>query len=224
MNKELEALEKIDHTICLAFGENNKALFNKDNETHIDCRDIYEFFDCYCIIGTALKEKEEQDNIINIIKETIEFDVLEPQVEVKENGKISLLSRVGMSLRKQLNEKEKELFRAWILKECFPEELRALETIKENSAYALMFIDDAYCLVDTEDNKFDIIDDYEVNSKGVIDNGTQKKLRALEIIKEKKINLEYLKCCETYEQYKTICSYWNEITKEEYDLLKEVLS
>ena len=49
------------------------------------------------------------------------------------------------------------------------------------------------------------------------------KLQAFEIIKEKKVNLEYLKCCETYEQYKTICSYWNEITKKEFDLLKEVL-
>lgn len=46
---------------------------------------------------------------------------------------------------------------------------------------------------------------------------------AIAIIKEKRVNLEYLKCCETYEQYKTICSYWNEITPEEFDLLKEVL-
>ena len=49
----------------------------------------------------------------------------------------------------------------------------------------------------------------------------EKELKALEIIRNKKINLEYLKCCETYEQYKMVCSYWNEITKEEYDLLKE---
>lgn len=51
----------------------------------------------------------------------------------------------------------------------------------------------------------------------------RKSLQALEIIKNKKINLEYLKCCENYEQYKTVCSYWNEITKKEYNLLKEVL-
>ena len=53
--------------------------------------------------------------------------------------------------------------------------------------------------------------------------GMRNKLQALEIIKDKKVNLEYLKCCDTYEQYKTICSYWNEITKEEFDLLKEGL-
>ena len=48
-------------------------------------------------------------------------------------------------------------------------------------------------------------------------------LEALEILRNKKVNLEYLKCCENYEQYKNICSYWNEITKQEFDLLKEVL-
>ena len=50
-----------------------------------------------------------------------------------------------------------------------------------------------------------------------------KSLKALEIIKNKRVNLEYLKCCETYEQYKTVCSYWDEINQQEYDLLKEVL-
>jgi hypothetical protein len=49
------------------------------------------------------------------------------------------------------------------------------------------------------------------------------ELKALDIIKKKRVNLEYLKCCKTYDQYKTVCSYWNEITQEEYDLLKEVL-
>lgn len=52
----------------------------------------------------------------------------------------------------------------------------------------------------------------------------RKQLKALEIIKEKRVNLEYIKCCDTYEQYKTICSYWNEITQKEFELLKEVLS
>ena len=51
----------------------------------------------------------------------------------------------------------------------------------------------------------------------------EKKLKALEIIKEKSVNLEFLKCSENYEQYCLICSYGNEISKEEYDLLKEVL-
>ena len=45
----------------------------------------------------------------------------------------------------------------------------------------------------------------------------------VKIIKERKVNLEYLKCCDTYEQYCLICSYANEITEEYFDLLKEVL-
>lgn len=51
----------------------------------------------------------------------------------------------------------------------------------------------------------------------------EKELKALEIIKSKRVNLEFLKCSENYEQYCLICSYGNEISKEEYDLLKEVL-
>ena len=58
MNKGLEALEKIDHTICLAFNENNNALFNKDKYEHIDCKDIDEFVDCYDIIEKELKALE----------------------------------------------------------------------------------------------------------------------------------------------------------------------
>ena len=50
----------------------------------------------------------------------------------------------------------------------------ACERLKESSDYALMFIDDFYCLVDTKDNKFDVIDSYEINSKAIIDNGTKK--------------------------------------------------
>lgn len=52
----------------------------------------------------------------------------------------------------------------------------------------------------------------------------RKQLKAIEILRNKKVNLEYLKCCENYEQYKTICSYWNEITEQEFNSLKEVLA
>lgn len=54
-------------------------------------------------------------------------------------------------------------------------------------------------------------------------NNVAKRLKALEIIKEKRVNLEYLKCCETYRQYCLVCSYGNEIAQEEFDLVKEVL-
>lgn len=83
MNKELKALEKIDHTICLAFNDNNKALFNRDNENHIDCRDIYEFIKCYKILETALHRLEEHDRIFK--KYDINDNWLEPTLYVIKN-------------------------------------------------------------------------------------------------------------------------------------------
>ena len=49
------------------------------------------------------------------------------------------------------------------------------------------------------------------------------KLRAFGIMKDKRVNLEYLKCSETYEQYCFICGYGREITQEEFKLLKASL-
>jgi len=47
MKEYLESLEKIDHTVCLAFNTDNNAIFNKDEYDHIDCKDIDEFVECY---------------------------------------------------------------------------------------------------------------------------------------------------------------------------------
>lgn len=47
--------------------------------------------------------------------------------------------------------------------------------------------------------------------------------KGAEIIRCKRVNLEYIKYCENYEQYKTICSYWNEITEEEFEIVKRIL-
>ena len=110
MSKELEALND---------------LINLLEDEHLGLSEIEYVIKRKKIIETALENHKNQDNIISIIKATIEFNIQEPKMEVKENGEISLLSRVEMSLRKQLNEKEKELFREWVLKECFPEELKA---------------------------------------------------------------------------------------------------
>lgn len=105
------------------------------------------------------------------------------------------------------------------------------ESLKENSDYAFMFVDGVYCLVDTKDNKFDVIDTYEINSKGVVDHGTQKKLKALEIILTKDIDvvafkkLAFGRISLTDKEKK---DYWNDIhdkkiTMEEYELLKEIM-
>lgn len=127
MNKELTALKEL------------KEILKTVDLVELDELDIIE---------SALKKIEEQDNIINIIKGTIEFGIQEPKMEVKENGEISLLSRVEMNIRKQLKEKERELFREWVLKECFPKEIKALEIIKKKNVDVDFF---KYCCQEFND-------------------------------------------------------------------------
>ena len=84
MKEELEALEKIDHTVCLAFNENNNALFNKDKYEHIDCKDIYEFVECYDIIEKALKEYQEIKKIAKCYNwECLAFDISSTETDEK---------------------------------------------------------------------------------------------------------------------------------------------
>ena len=68
MSEELKALEKIDHTICLAYNENSNALFNKDKYDHCDCNDIDDYIVCYDVVAKALKDKEKKDKALEIIK------------------------------------------------------------------------------------------------------------------------------------------------------------
>lgn len=188
MNKELEALERIkndleyitrlDYVEPVVRGEVRDQLYK------IYHRELPELD----LIETALKDYEKQTSIINTIKETIEFTYQEPMMEVKENGEISVLSRVGMSIRKHITEKEKQLFREWILKECFPEELKRLKTLEKE--------------------------------KQSFDRKIEKKLKAIEIIKET-WNISFF----DEEQMITIDNCYS-ITfhnKKEYDLLKEIL-
>ena len=86
-----------------------------------------------------------------------------------------------------------------------------------------MFVDDLYCLVDTKDNKFDVIDSYEINSKGIIDADTKNKLKALEIIKEKQVNVFVLLHIGDLETYNDMIADNRNLTQEEYDILKDVL-
>lgn len=68
--------------------------------------------------------------------------------------------------------------------------------------------------------------------KPLLDEKTQKKFKALEIIKEKRVNIGYLLLCDDYEEYlddfndrqgEGNLPSFELLTKEEYDLLKEVL-
>ena len=67
MKTPREALEKIDHTVCLAFNENNNAIFNKDKYEGIDCKDIYEFVECYEVLEKTVDENERYKQITSII-------------------------------------------------------------------------------------------------------------------------------------------------------------
>ena len=51
----------------------------------------------------------------------------------------------------------------------------------------------------------------------------EKELKALEIIKNKKVNVIILMGCDTIEEYNKHPLTWNKLTQEEYELLKEVL-
>lgn len=51
----------------------------------------------------------------------------------------------------------------------------------------------------------------------------QKKLKAFEIIKKKGVNLYKLKMCDSVEEYNKLCNSDLPLTKEQFDLLKEVL-
>ncbi len=98
----------------------------------------------------------------------------------------------------------------------------ACERLKENRDYALMFANGIYCLVNTKDNKFDAIDIYKIKNHEIIDNGAQKKLKALKIIKEKQVDVSCL-LFDGLEIYNQNMHPSRIITQEEYDLLKEEL-
>ena len=130
--------------------------------------------------------------------------------------------------RLEIVEEENKLLRENIenLDEIYYDTWYACERLKERSDYALMFVDDIYCQVNTKDHKFDVIDTYKVKSNRIIDNGTQNKLKALEIIKKKEVDIHNLLISETAEQYNGYThwlGYKGNLTQEEYNLLKEVL-
>jgi hypothetical protein len=84
------------------------------------------------IIETELKEKEQQDNVLKVLKEVIEFATVLPEVKPTKDDLFSVVSAVSISTQRAIENKERELFRQWVLDTCFPKELKALGTIKNN--------------------------------------------------------------------------------------------
>ena len=107
----------------------------------------------------ALEEKEKQDFIYNLLKEIIQFDVLQPEVKEKEDG-YSFMTGVVLKLRRDLENKERQLFRQWVLKECFPKEMEAIKAIKKafssSSIYTNKLKDSLECGWITQD-EYDLI-------------------------------------------------------------------
>lgn len=79
------------------------------------------------------------------------------------------------------------------------------------------------------------VSNYEIDTNCETIKTIEKSLKALEIIKEKRVDLPYLRCCiednqsfERYNEYinsKTMdYDHEEELTEEEFNLLKEVLS
>ena len=120
MSKELEALENIKH-------------YDTRVGLHIDD---------YSIIESALKEKETQDNVIKTLKEIIEFSQMLPHIEPNKDNGFNIMSAVSINIQRDIENKERELLRKWVLETCFPKELKALEIIKEKT----LTINDLYWL------------------------------------------------------------------------------
>lgn len=68
--EDKEALEKLDHTLCLNHNEGNLK-YNIDNEDHIDCVDMNEMLDCIENLQEALEQKEKQSKILEEIRNEI---------------------------------------------------------------------------------------------------------------------------------------------------------
>lgn len=167
---------------------------------------------------------EELKALYNLIArlEPNEDNVAKAQDDIKtiETAlkRLGTIEEENKSLRASIENLDETYFETWLV--C--------EELKKNNNYALMFIDNIYCLVDTKGNKFDVIDNYEINSKGIIEN---KKAKALEIIKEKNVDVSLLR--QVFDNEKHIPQplfYYNNhvdnyrphnpLTQEEYDLLK----
>lgn len=140
MSKELEALDNIkrdleyitrlDYVEPIVRGEVRDELYK------IYHRELPELD----IIETALKRLEQQNALINVIKEVFEFGVINEKVIEKNDGSLSLLGQIGYNLRREISNKEKMLYRDFILKECFPKELKAFEIIKEKEVNMFIFL------------------------------------------------------------------------------------
>ena len=149
MNKDLTPLEAFkrfknnirwleENTSLKGYFENSELHFEEDLD----------------IIEKELKEKEQQDSVIKTLKEIIEFNNKLPYIEPNKDDGFNIISAVRINLQRDVENKERELLRKWVLETCFSKELKALEIIKNKKVniddlytiWSLNNIDDENCL------------------------------------------------------------------------------
>ena len=87
--------------------------------------------ECCNIIEKALKEKEQQDSVLKILKDIIQFAQVLPHIEPNKDNGFDIMYDVSINIQRDIENKERELLRKWVLKTCFPKELKALEILKK---------------------------------------------------------------------------------------------
>lgn len=134
MNKELEALQEVRQQLTYYKEYAKEKLPTKAEQIDASCEEELN------LIKTTIKEKKQQDQIINTIKEIIRFNAPEPEFEVDEDGSLrSIFGRVYLELKREITNNERELFRNWILETCFPKEFKALQIIKDKNVNVRAF-------------------------------------------------------------------------------------
>jgi len=124
------------------------------------------------------------ENEINELKDIVkDFDKYHESQQDLIKGKDEYIAKLCCD-RAELKEHEKELIKEHnrlfdLCKEqektiaqlteadYYFETSMALDMLKENSNFALMYIDDIFCLVDTKDNKFEVIDNYHIDTENI---------------------------------------------------------
>ena len=161
MSKELTPLEVLDKLVAYILLDDEYGLMDKQEVKNVKHDKK--------IIKSELKRLEKQDNVIKVLKEVVAFGKVLPRIEPNKEDGFDILSAISINIQRDIENRERELLRQWVLGTCFP-----------------------------------------------------KELKALEIIKNKKVDIELLSRCETLKDYN-----WGtnlpQLNEQEFNLLKEVL-
>lgn len=169
---------------------------------------------CECI-EKELKQAEKDKEMLDIFKNalTIKHTCVLPQDHDHSKDTFVCAVRYLYEItQNDLDEKLRKSLREWVLKNAFPKELKDKEQLEK-----------AFDSLSKENEKV-----MKELSKEI------EKNRALEIIKEKRVNvdnfLNHIKKDTDYKEYQRLCGLYKitvfsgkKLTQEEYDLLREVL-